>query len=327
MTHPIPESLTDITPAWLSAALGAPVISVSTENAHATTADAARLRLTYAPGTSTGLPERIFFKASQRRNEIHFYQHIAPHMPDAPVLPALAAGYSDEQQRGFALLPDVSETHSDGEGLGGVPDALKDAAWLALADIHARWWGQTEPLKPYSEDIYTFVFDVARDGYPAFAEAAGETLTRPAAALYDRLLAGWPFLALAHRLATAPLTVVHGDPHYGNLLLPRQPDGGLLWVDWAVWHLNLAASDVAYMLDWHVDSDLRRIRLYHGRLTSHGIAYAWPDFEYDYRLTALAHFLWPPFWHAFGLPERIWRETLKSMAARAAAMGLAELVG
>ncbi|TAK14567.1 MAG: hypothetical protein EPO32_01380 [Anaerolineae bacterium] len=327
MTARIPETLADITPAWLSAALGAPVETVMAENANATTADAARLRLTYAPGAAPDLPTHVFFKASQRRNETLFYQHIAPHMPDAPVLPALAAGYNDEQERGFALLPDVSETHSDGEGLGGVPDEVKDAAWLALADIHARWWAQTESLLPISEDIYAFVFSVARDGYAAFAEAAAETLTQETAVLYDRLLAGWPFPALTQRLATAPLTVVHGDPHYGNLLLPRRPGGTLLWVDWAVWHLNLAASDVSYMLDWQVESDLSRIRLYHDRLTSHGIAYSWAEFERDYRLTALAHLVWPPFWQSFGLPERIWSETLKSMGERAAAMGLAELLG
>lgn len=326
MTARIPESLDDITPAWLSIALGAPVASVSIEEAHATTADAARLRLTYAPGTAPGLPERIFFKASQRRNEIHFYQHIAPQMPDAPVLPALAAGYNDEQARGFALLPDVSETHIDGEGLSGVPDEIKEVACAALADIHACWWGQTASLVPVSEDIYAFVFGVARDGFAAFAAAVGDVLTPETAALYDRLLAGWPYPALAERQATAPRTLVHGDPHYGNLLLPRHPGGQVLWIDWAVWHLNLAASDIAYMLDWQRAADLRCIHLYHDRLISHGIAYPWDALEHDYRLTALAHLLWPPFWHAFGLPERIWLENLKGMSARAAAMGLAALL-
>jgi hypothetical protein len=324
MNVQIPESLNDITPAWLSAVLGVPVESVAVEDANATTAEAARLRVTYAPGAPPALPARVFFKASGRRNEIHFHQHAAPHMPDAPLLPVLAAGYNESQGRGFALFPDVSETHSDGEGLGGVPEAMKDAAFLALADIHAHWWGKTDPLNPVSEDIYAFVFGVAREGYDAFAAAAGAALTSETAALYDRLLAGWPFPALAERLAAAPLTLVHGDPHYGNLLLPRQPGGGLRWVDWAVWHLNLAASDVAYMLDWHVESDMRRIRLYYERLTSHGIAYSWAEFEHDYRLTALAHLLWPPFWHAFGLPERIWLGNLKGMAGRAAALGLGE---
>ncbi|MBI3158160.1 MAG: phosphotransferase [Chloroflexi bacterium] len=325
MTARVPETLAGVTPAWLSTALGAPVESVMAEDARATTADAARLQLTYAPGAPPDLPTRVFFKASQRRNETLFYQQVAPHMPDAPLLPVLVAGYNDEQERGYALFPDVSETHADGEGMGGVPDEMKDAAFLALADIHARWWGKTAPLAPLAEDIYAFVFRVALDGYAAFAEAAGEALTAETAALYGRLLAGWPFPALAQRLAAAPLTVVHGDPHYGNLLLPRQPGGGLLWVDWAVWHINLAASDVAYMLDWHVESDMRRIRLYHERLTSHGIAYSWAEFEHDYRLTALAHLLWPPFWHSFGLPERIWLETLKSMGARAAVMGLVKI--
>ena len=56
----IPLDVEDITPAWLSEALDADVVSVEVVDRHSGTTGRARIAATYAGGTS--LPESLFVK-------------------------------------------------------------------------------------------------------------------------------------------------------------------------------------------------------------------------------------------------------------------------
>jgi hypothetical protein len=65
---PIPASWDDITPAWMSAALGADVARVTVAGRDDGTNRRARLALTYASGSG---PEVVFAKAEGDHREVH----------------------------------------------------------------------------------------------------------------------------------------------------------------------------------------------------------------------------------------------------------------
>jgi hypothetical protein len=334
-----------VTPAWLTQVLrerqaltAGQVLSVEVEELGAFVSAPARLRLTYSPEATGPRPESLFIKFSRRANEVNFYRHILPRMPDSPnLIRAYAAGYSDEAQMGYILLDDLSATHRELEDDGGMPDdRMVEEVVKALAWFHAFWWDAPElqgEVGDIAEDIYEYIFGVARENYDGFVQAAGEDLPREGQEMYRRLLSDWPFPAWEERFKQSHLTLVHGDTHFYNVFFPRDPENRTIkLVDWAVWHINLGASDMAYQIvfsppAWRQAHELPLLKKYYRYLSEFGVeGYSWEACWYDYRLSSLAHLLWPPFWQAVGLPEGIWRKTLEDGWRAYQDLGLAEFL-
>jgi Ecdysteroid kinase-like family len=111
---------------------------------------------------------------------------------------------------------------------------------------------------------------------------------------------------------------VHGDTHYWNFLAPRDPAmDKVRIVDWAVWHIGVGPSDLAYMivLFWFPERRARMeqalVRRYHARLLERGVVgYDWEQCWLDYRAAVIFHLFWPIFWHR-GLPASIWWDALE----------------
>jgi hypothetical protein len=116
-------------------------------------------------------------------------------------------------------------------------------------------------------------------------------------------------------------------------MLPHDPaKEHVIWIDWAVWHLNLGVGDLAYLVvlspaEWREAHEERLFELYYSELLAQGVAgYSRDQCWADYRLAALGHLLWMPFWYAVDTPEEIWLENLEDTLKAVGDLGVGELL-
>jgi hypothetical protein len=282
MTGELPTRAEDITAMWLSAALAGPypgvdVTRVEILDRREVTNAHARLAITY--GTSAAGPPTVFCKlpptnADHRRavgayamgvREAQFYATLAPQL--GIVSPhAHFAAYDD---RGFVLLLDdlVTAGCRVSDGTWGIPpddaaSALEDLAGLHVpfADsgyrrAHAPWATVSKPTADYGRiHLQGALRDHRERLSDSYAEVARLYLTQ-----HDQLQALW------HE---GPHTVIHGDPHIGNLYLDPRHAGRVGFLDWGILNVNTPMRDVSYFLTMAMSIEDRQaherelIRLY-----------------------------------------------------------------
>ena len=191
------------------------------------------------------------------------------------------------------------------------------AVLAAHARFHAVWWDH-----PRLDSFGGFGDESVRiDRYLAslpaelatFADRLGDRLAPERRGVYERLIDSAPRLLDRYR-RHRDLTLVHGDAHVWNAMLPR--DGTLAdvrLIDWDAWRVDLATDDLAYMLAVHCFAEWRRryerehLRRYHDELVAHAVRdYPLDALWLDYRLSVL----WQtttPMWQAnHGIPAWIW---------------------
>jgi hypothetical protein len=281
-TGPLPTRAEEITPAWLTAALrerrpGVEVTHVEVLDRREVTNAHARLAVTY--GTSVTGPPTVFCKlpptdADHRRSvgayamgvrEARFYATLAPQLGMLSPQPHLAA-YDDH---GFVLLLDdlVAAGCRVSDGTWGIPPdaaarALEDLAGLhvpfadaAYRRAYAPWVAVSKPSLGYGQvHLEGALRDHRERLSDSYAEVARIYLTQ-----HDQLQALW------HQ---GPPTVIHGDPHIGNLYLDPRAEGRVGFLDWGIINLNTPMRDVSYFLTTAMSVENRRaherdlIRLY-----------------------------------------------------------------
>jgi Phosphotransferase enzyme family len=338
-------NIDQVTPEWLTQVLGEQgvlpqgrVTAVVAQGAVSNTATAARLELAYSAEAPQTAPNRLFVKLGRRRIEVEFYHTIAPAMSASPAPRCYAAEYSPESGRSYLLFDDLSATHGVPEGV--MPPTLADTERMvdALATFHAHWWQHPRlqgDIAQIAEDVPGYVAGVARANFAHFVDLLGDRLSERRCRIYERIFAAWPPPALAARLAAGQhTTLVHGDTHNWNFLAPRDPAAERTRIiDWAVWHIGVGPSDMAYMiaLFWFPERRVRMeqglVQRYHTWLIEHGVAgYSWEQCWLDYRTAVLYHLFWPIFWRTYGIPESIWWHTLEKGMLAFEDLGCAELL-
>ncbi len=151
--------------------------------------------------------------------------------------------------------------------------------------------------------------------------------------VYERLLAAGP--RLVERFgAGRPLTLVHGDAHWWNCLVP---EGGasddVRLVDWEDWAVAVGAMDIAYPIAMLWFPERRRamerslLDDYHGALVEGGVSgYHRRSLDEDYRWSVALGML-RPIWQATGgLPARVWWPNLERNALAFEDLGCADLL-
>jgi thiamine kinase-like enzyme len=152
----------------------------------------------------------------------------------------------------------------------------------------------------------------------AFAERFGDRLPPERRELYARLIEKAPRLG-ARLLSRRNLTIVHGDAHAWNCLLPRDgASADVRFFDWDSWRLDTATDDLAYMMALHWYPDRRRrlerplLDVYHAALTAHGVAgYDRQALQDDYRLSVLWQITTPVWQAENNIPPVIWWNNLE----------------
>lgn len=228
-------------------------------NAHA------RLRVRYAE--AAGAPTSLFLKLlpqdPNRRaaiaqtgmgpREVHFYNELAPQV--GMRVPRIHAAITDESDGTFLLLMEDLEAGdcsiSDGT-VGLTPDAAAGAL-ADLAELHVRF---EDPARRCAEAGW--VMEPMKSDYGAVLLRQGvsqhrERLTESFAELSELYIER--FDALHALWDEGSKTVIHGDPHIGNLF---DDNGRTGFLDWGIIHLGTPLRDVSYLLTMALGIEERR---------------------------------------------------------------------
>lgn len=293
------------------------------------------LTVSYSPDAPAGLPCRLVVKSPRAvpglggdivGREVQFYRRLAPALGVPPPVRCLAAIEEGDADAGVIVLEDLRATHDHPPW--PLPPSRRqcELALDALADLHAQWWESTELGQSVGElhtpeGLVKMVQGIAQH-LPAFLDAHGDALTAEARHIYERVFSSrlLPWLRLAEPRA---LTVTHGDAHTWNFLFPRAGSVPAFLIDWQLWHLDLGARDLAFLMALHWYPSRRRelelelARHYHDGLLARGVGgYSFDDFWLDYRRCVVRNLTLPIiFWRRGMNPEGWWHRLECALAA------------
>jgi thiamine kinase-like enzyme len=291
------------------------------------------LSVEYSADAPKTAPRTLFLKLSRPErlpltaSEVEYYTKILAHMPDKITPTCYSAEFDDTIGAYHILMEDVSKTHT---GLSlAYPPTPEHGIQMAktLARLHAFWW-EKPTLKvvsdwPTETVIQRYVQKCMAGLSPMFDFLDGRITTQQKR-LIENLTEQWPKWMLA-RTQQMPnhLTLIHGDSHNANFLLPKT-EGETYLIDRQPfdWSLTcwLGVSDLSYMMVhfWYptyrhrVEESI--LRAYHAELLSHGVEnYEWEQLWEDYRLCAIQSLYVPLSWCTYGSLENtawIWNTQL-----------------
>ena len=271
----------------------------------------------------TANPERVGDALHAGRQEVAFYDRIAPMMA-ANIVPRCFQAHRDAGTNAWhLLLEDLTDTHAVPTQWPLPPSRQQCGAIVrAHARLHASWWnspalGVTVGTWLDAEAMDRQMQRVAGD-FQRFADSAGDLLSRERRGLYEQLLCSAPDLLQRYH-SHQNLTITQGDAHVWNIFLPKdhQSDDARLF-DWDAWRLDVASRDLAYMIAIHWYPDRRKemerslLDEYHDTLVAHGVqSYDRHALDADYRLSVLWQ-ITTPVWQAVNnIPPVIWWNNLE----------------
>jgi len=276
----IPRSAGDLDAAWLTRALGATapgtvVTCVESLGADSGTTTRERLRITVeGGGRGSSTRENLFVKRTPvhpvsrvfttlldlGRSEVDFYRLLGSGVPVR--IPHVY--WARRSARGGRFLMLMEDLGASGCQLptasGGLDQRRARGVVAALARLHAAFWesprfeSDLAWLRSYENRpgrVFEWWLSARSDG-PALAKF-GALVPAAVRAQTHRIHAGRPLLE-AH-WARAPRTLIHGDPHAGNLFFDGDEVG---LFDWQVVQVGPGLRDVSYFLVSSLDTEFRR---------------------------------------------------------------------
>ncbi|MGE0879066.1 MAG: phosphotransferase [Acidimicrobiia bacterium] len=269
-----------------------------------------RLGLTYAPGRSGGLPEKMFLKRNLETfsfptemysNEIYFYRDASTSVDiETPLVYGLE--FDEAATRFWILMEDLSLR--DGVRIGICTDHTTTdevaSVLSTLARLHAPLfdsprlatdfpWLRT-PLDDPSSQFWRKIGPRLTEKHLAKGHRAG--MVDQTRWPYDKLWAA--FERLNEVNSAAPHAMLHGDVHAGNVYYVAGAAGGVL--DWQLMVKGNVALDVTYVISTALTPEDRRtherdlVAGYQRELTALGAVPA-PTFD-DLWLAYRQNILW-----------------------------------
>jgi hypothetical protein len=307
-----------------------------------------RVKLTY-DGAASGAPLSLFLKTARRdrlnplwvagRHEVAFYTQVASHIPAGLVPRCFDADWNAETNEWHLLLEDLTVTHEPAT-IWPVPPTLEQCEIIvgSLARVHAEWWDKPSLGVSVGVWLDADALDRSRQTFSehlaGFIDQYGDRIPVERRELFHRLLDAAPRLRQRY-LSHCNVTIVHGDAHVWNCLLPRDTEGdNARFFDWDSWHIDVGSSDLAYMMAMHWYPDRRQryerplLDRYHEALLAHGVeGYDRRALEDDYRLSVLLRTVTPVWQAANNIPPLIWWNNLERIFLAVDDLGCRELLG
>lgn len=267
----LPRSWEEITPGWMTAALGghfpgATVGGVSVALRDDGTNRRARLALTYSAGSG---PATVFAKAVDPDHaELVALTSGLFHEPrlfssgvELPLdHPAVYAALIDEPGSNFVLImEDVVARGADPRD-STRPMTVEQVAngVRGLARMHSQFWGERLTANPALNWLEPFVAFEGLEHAPL--DIARERLGNTVSSEILRLSGTDLFVDIWARyigtLTTSPQTLLHGDPHIGNTYVLPDDDVGFL--DWQMARRGNWSLDLGYFLQGALTIEDRR---------------------------------------------------------------------
>jgi len=323
----IPSSPLEISTDWLSMALSghnpdqtSGQVRVSTVDITVGTkwneADTAFVNVSYHSG-SRRLPPRLFIKlrthpdplASIFQGELAFYA--SAQNTGLPIAPCLASLSDPQTGATCIILEDLSSTHETSPW--PLPPTLSRClmAVRSLAEVHAHWTQRANPEHHHSQSSLN---QLAVEMLPNFLAELGDRLSRDRAELLTQVCLKIPSLKTARYEAGRPVTRIHGDAHFWNVLYPKDPEKAqAILIDFEDWRVDFAGLDLALLLAMHwypqrrahheVDMLKEYLRAYNACTASR---LSWEELWLDYRLGHICNAVIPLFQHAAGGEHASW---------------------
>lgn len=348
----MPRHPNDVTPQWLTARLresgalpSGSVTSLDVDPVEKSlTAQTARLTIGYDLKTAPGAPRGLFMKfaepddrlADMTRREVEFYSQKLP--AGLPLARCYFAACEGQTGATCILLEELGGTHC--QTPWPLPPSLSmcEAAVATLARLHAFWWNSrpsetgTSGL-PSRRKHHEFAGHIEHL-LPRFLDFLGDRLPQDRRDLMRKVCDRLPALLWDRVSGGRPITLVHGDAHFWNVMLPKDPARhGCVFVDWQAWRRDVGAFDLAYMiaLHWYRDRRARHeehlLRTYHEALRQEiSTDYGWGELLADYRLGHLRNFVVPLFQLQMDLFPGIWWSHLERLFLAFEDLDCAELL-
>jgi hypothetical protein len=307
-----------------------------------------RLGLRYV-GESAGAPQSLILKignaayaatrADAGRREVDFYTRLAPNMPPQ-IVPRCFDGHFDEDTHAWhLLLEDLTDTHAVAADWPLPPS--RDQAMAIVTTLgrwHASWWDHPD----FGESVGTWMsiddtaslMETFAGHYDRFADLLGDRLSEERRILYRRFIDKAASLFQRYH-SHRNMTLVHGDAHTWNFLLPRAGVADTVRIfDFDQWRISAPTSDLAYMMatQWYPErrQALERplLHCYHDTLIAHGVTgYTRGALDQDYRLSVLFN-ITNPVWHwSANIWPVVWWNNLERVMMAVDDLGCEELLG
>ena len=314
----IPSALKDLTPEWMTAALGqhgihtkvSSVISEPISDAAGANGITVRLKISYATGSKPGpssmiikLPasapavKQVGIRQQFYQNEIHFYNEFTDRLEVR--IPRRYYSGMDEQSELFAiLLEDMAPAVSGNDFTG----CTYDEALLVvneIAKLHAQWWNSPEldtiPWLPTGEPNVDFAHVRFKETVlPGVMNNFGHTFSPKVKSVVDAYCKN--FSTVVNMISATPHTLTHSDYRLVNLLIGGNPPSQTITVvDWQRVAKAKGLVDIAFFTVLSLNPERRRkwewslVESYHEQILNLGVTnYSLKQCIEDYRLCTFA---------------------------------------
>ena len=292
-TAEVPSGIDEVTPQWLTDALGTDVTDLHVEQIAQDSGFSSLLYRAHLTGTD-GVPSSVIVKLPAQseargamellggyRRELAFYRHVAARAPMGT--PHVYAARMVDGTADFVLVLEDLQTWDNADHLAGLSMDRARVCIGALAELHA--WSTDSANAAALEHFPSIDTRIARDllvpafgpGWQIYLDKSSVPVPAAVGAFADRFVdsAGEALQALTERSM-----LLHGDIRADNLFF----DGDRLKVvDFQFASVGAGVADIAYLVSQGVPTEVRRghdvelVREYLARLTESGV----DDYSFD----------------------------------------------
>jgi len=282
----LPHSFEEFTPDFFTEALsakfpGARVEAIERTGERIGTSASCKFTLHYADrGAEQPAPDSVYIKGGFTPKQLKRYwvvlqqeaQFFSEMAQDVPMnIPTCYYAACDDDRQGITMLEDLVATRGArfvfmNKGWGALKVDEVAVLLEQLACMHARWAGdpRLDALAGFERPQREFMKYCIRDQHWE------RVLERP---FGHRLASIFPDVSLAREALdrnwalndAAPKTLLHGDPHGGNVFF--ESDGSPGWMDFQLYFANTYIYDVSYLIVTGLSVEDRRAE--EGRLLRH----------------------------------------------------------